>query len=108
MDHPYLAPILKNLPNDVEFKGEEGGVVLNLQDNGQDLTFSAVELVAMVLSSAQVKINAIKFYTVLAGSSCCRRSKGRVGSLERRLYVAVNLIGVRRHVRAGPRRAAGG
>lgn len=54
LDHPFLAPILKSLPNDVEFKGEEGGVVVNLQDNGQDLSFSAVELVAMVLSSAQV------------------------------------------------------
>lgn len=54
LDHPFLAPILKSLPNDVEFKGEEGGVVVNLHDNGQDLSFSAVELVAMVLSSAQV------------------------------------------------------
>ena len=45
---------MARLPNDVEFRAEEGGVVLNLDDAGEKADYSAVELVAMVLSSAQV------------------------------------------------------
>lgn len=54
MEHPFLAPILSRLPNDAEFKAEEGGVVLSLNDNGAEAEYNAVELVAMILSSAQV------------------------------------------------------
>eukprot|EP00904_Undaria_pinnatifida_P004668 jgi/Undpi1/14201/HiC_scaffold_9.g03850.m1 len=53
LEHPFLAPIMARLPNDVEFRAEEGGVVLNLDDAGEKADYSAVELVAMVLSSAQ-------------------------------------------------------
>lgn len=45
---------MARLPNDIEFRPEEGGVVLNLDDAGEKADYSAVELVAMVLSSAQV------------------------------------------------------
>lgn len=45
---------MSRLPNDVQFKAEEGGVVLSLNDNGAEAEYSAVELVAMILSSAQV------------------------------------------------------
>lgn len=54
LEHPSLAPILARLPNDVGFKAEEGGVVLSVNDNGTEAEYSAVELVAMILSSAQV------------------------------------------------------
>ncbi|CAN0320483.1 unnamed protein product, partial [Hapterophycus canaliculatus] len=53
LEHPFLAPIMSRLPNDVQFKAEEGGVVLSLNDNGAKAEYSAVELVAMILSSAQ-------------------------------------------------------
>ncbi|CAM9929756.1 unnamed protein product [Pylaiella littoralis] len=53
LEHPFLAPILSRLPNDVGFKADEGGVVLSLNDNGAEAEYSAAELVAMVLSSAQ-------------------------------------------------------
>ncbi|CAM9469770.1 unnamed protein product [Ascophyllum nodosum] len=53
LEHPYVAPILSRLPNDVDFRADEGGVVLTLTDNGLETDYSAVELVAMVLSSAQ-------------------------------------------------------
>ncbi|CAB1098258.1 HSP70 [Ectocarpus sp. CCAP 1310/34] len=53
LEHPSLAPILSRLPNDVGFKADEGGVVLSLNDNGAEAEYSAVELVAMILSSAQ-------------------------------------------------------
>lgn len=53
-EHPFLAPILSRLPNDVGFKADEGGVMLSLNDNGAEAEYSAVELVAMILSSAQV------------------------------------------------------
>lgn len=52
---------MERLPNDVEFKAEEGGVILSLNDNGEEATYSAVELVAMVLSSAQVCFRAFVF-----------------------------------------------
>lgn len=54
LEHPFVAPILSRLPNDVEFRSEEGGAVLTVTDNGEEATYSAVELVAMVLGSAQV------------------------------------------------------
>lgn len=57
LEHPFLSPILETLPNDVDFKEEEGGVVLALNDNGQQAEYSALELTAMVLSSAQVGLD---------------------------------------------------
>lgn len=54
LDHPYLAPILERLPNDMSFMEEAGGVTVSLTDNGEEISYSALELVAMVLSSAQV------------------------------------------------------
>lgn len=54
LEHPFVAPILSRLPNDVDFRMEEGGAVLTVADNGGEATYSAVELVAMVLGSAQV------------------------------------------------------
>lgn len=54
LEHPFLAPILSRLPNDVGFKADEGGMMLSLNDNGAEAEYSAVELVAMILSSAQV------------------------------------------------------
>lgn len=45
---------MSRLPNDADFKAEEGGVMLSLNDNGAEAEYSAVELVAMILSSAQV------------------------------------------------------
>lgn len=50
---------MSRLPNDADFKADEGGVVLSLNDNGAEAEYSAVELVAMVLSSAQVRSTAI-------------------------------------------------
>lgn len=47
---------MSRLPNDVQFKADEGGVVLSLNDNGAEAEYSAVELVAMILSSAQVVV----------------------------------------------------
>eukprot|EP00903_Cladosiphon_okamuranus_P014439 g13397.t1 len=53
LEHPFLAPILSRLPNDAGFKAEKGGVMLSVNDNGAEAEYSAVELVAMILSSAQ-------------------------------------------------------
>lgn len=55
LDHPHLVPILEHLPNDFSFVQEEGGVRVTLTDNGEEVSYSAMELIAMVLSSAQVR-----------------------------------------------------
>lgn len=68
---------MKSLPNDVDFKAEEGGVVLSLNDNGDEAAYSAVELVAMVLSSAQVR-SSVGCVFCWCGRLCSVRSEGRM------------------------------
>lgn len=71
LDHPSLAPILKHLPNDISFVQQSGGATVTLTDNGEEASFSALELVAMVLSSAQVRLH---HSVVFGGSSPCEEA----------------------------------
>lgn len=47
---------MERLPNDLSFRPEEGGVTISLVDKGEEASYSALELVAMILSSAQVML----------------------------------------------------